>query len=497
MIAPYLAGWVYWPLVALAPLTHDDPFALRAAGLLLGLLSISLTFRVVHRLAGPAVAAVTALAAAVAPCFVLLHSTLLAFETVPWVCTMGAVSLLLGCPALRPGSPAPVPGDPPAVPAWRAAAIGILAGAALAANAKSVLVFAVFTAVALRMGVPVRRIAPRAWAAGVGACLVPLAPMIALLLSPVEGYGDKSSGWTRTLFAHLLEPRWLLTALRGLILMFADIGFYLGNFTPGALLHLPAAMVAVGALLFVLVDAARTLWRGKGCPVTAAAGLVVVVFTAMVTLLYDHFPSNFTSLHTVYAAAIGVTAVRLAGALRMRARASWAIVPVAAAMLFPFAVSTADMIRLSADIELHTNAEAERALAATLAEARGDRALLITGDAMIAGVPDAMTPGGVHTLRADDFFAHCQPGGPSPVPAGCVEERWRALLPFAVKTTAHFISPVDWSRWGSHHASYVPGLLEAGRAMGYRVTEERTFTTPRGVPVLALYRIDAPGAAAP
>src|SRR6185312_13664180 len=106
-----------------------------------------------------------------------------------------------------------------------------------------------------------------------------------------------------------------------------------------------AVAIAVAALLFVLVDTARTVIRGRGCAVTASCGVCLLAFTGMVTLLYDHFPSNFTPLHTVYAASVGMGATRLARWIALKTKASWTIVAVAAGAIVPFAWSSADMIR--------------------------------------------------------------------------------------------------------------------------------------------------------
>jgi hypothetical protein len=522
MIAPYFSGYFYWPFAWLSPVHHDDAFALRALGMSLGAISLLLTYRVVLRLAGPGAAAVTALATAVMPCFLLVHATLMHFETLPWIWMMGALLCFLGCPGLDPGARPPAPGEPDGLPTRRLWLGGMFLGFALAANVKSIVIIAVLVALALRLGVPLGRIR-RDQRARVGlAFLLPLLPMIALSFAPAPGYGDKSSGWYRTLFAHLLEPRWFLSSIRGLFLLWADLGDYLGRFIEAPPpLHVAAVGVAVAAVAFVIADTARTWIRRRGCPVTAACGLCILAYTLMVTLLYDHFPSNFTSLHTIYAAAVGVAAARTARAIEgvwgggswgsgpsrtaagdpqrsppnvtERTRASWALAPVAAIALLPFAWSDVDMIRATTDIELHTNADAERALAGYLGERAGEGAPVVTGDVMIAGVVDSLSHGAVRTLRAHDFFAKCQPQKRNPAAPACVQDRWRKLLPFAVKRSARFIAPVDWSRWGSDHISYVPALEEVAHELGYRVTLERTFPTRRGVPVLTIFRIDAPG----
>ncbi|MEO5726249.1 MAG: hypothetical protein ABI134_10610, partial [Byssovorax sp.] len=322
--------------------------------------------------------------------------------------------------------------------------------------------------------------------------LVPLLPMIALSFAPANGYSDKSSGWQRTLLAHLFDPIWLLSSLRGLVLLGADVAYYFADFIDAPRLHLAAVVILAAAVGFVLLDTGRTLIRGRGCPVTAACGVCLLAFTLMVALLYDHFPSNFTPLHTVYAASVGMGATRLGRALAAKIQASWVVVPIAAAAVLPLAWSSVDMIRSMADVRVHTNADAELALSGYLGERADPQVPVLTADVMLAGVLDSLSNGTLQTLRAHEFFSVCRPQKRNPSAAACVEDRWRKLLPFAVKGSARFVAPADWSSWRSEHISYVPGLERAALELGYRVTLERVFSTRRGVPALHLYRLDAP-----
>lgn len=497
LIAPYFSGFFYWPFAWLAPLHHDDAFTLRALGMILGAISIVVTYAVVRRLAGHGAAALTALFTAVMPCFLLVHATLEHFETLPWIWMMGALSFFLACPGLAPGARprAPAHGDGSAeIPTRRLVLGGLFLGLAIAANAKSIVLLAVLVAIALRLGVPLRRIR-RGQAALLGAALlVPLLPMIALFFAPSNGYSDKSSNWTRTLVAHLFDPRWLLSSVRGLVLLGADVAYYFGQLVDAPRPHLGAVVITAASLAFVIADTARTLIRGRGCPVTAACGGCLTAFTIMVALLYDHFPSNFTPLHTVYAASVAMAVTRLLRALVARARSPWPAVAVTAGALIAFTWSSVDMIRAMADVHVHTNADAERALEGYLTARTGERAPVLTADVMLSGVLDSLSEGRVRTLRAHALFSVCQPRKQNPEAPACVQDRWRRLLPFAVKGSARFVAPADWSSWGSEHISYVPALELAAAELGYRVALERTFSTRRGVPVLSLYRIDAPDA---
>lgn len=480
MIAPYFSGYLYWPFALLAPLHHDDPFALRLLGMILGLVSISLTWVVVRRLAGDTAAALTALASAVMPCFLLVHATLEHFETLPWLWLMAALISLLGVTGLSPSAEA-------APLSTRRLVLGAaFVGLALASNLKTVVLLGALGGLALRLGLRVRRIDRAQWARMAVAAVIPLLPMIALSFAPANGYGDKSSGWARTLAEHLFDPRWLISSARGLVLLWADVAYYFGDFIEAPRLQVFAVAVAVASLAFVLIDTARTLIRGRGCPVTAGAGVILITFTVMVALLYDQFPSNFTPLHTVFAVSVGVAAARLA----QLSRRAWVAGPLGAAAILPFAVSSVAMISSMADIKVHTNADAEQGLWRYLETHEGGQSPVLTGDVMLAGVLDALSHGKVVTWRAHEFFAVCRPMERNPDAPACLEDRWRRLLPFVVKGSARFVAPADWSRWGSGHLSYVPSLEKVAPTLGYRVTLEQTFSTRPGIPALSLYRVE-------
>jgi len=500
MIAPYFSGYFYWPFAWLAPLHHDNAFTLRGLGMILGVISILVTYAAVRRLAGESAAAMTALVTAVMPCFLLVHATLEHFETLPWIWMMGALLFFLGCPGLAPGKrPAsPDGGDEREdLPTRRLVLGGLFLGFALAANLKTIVVLAALTALALRLGVPIRRIRKEQWALLGLALLAPLAPMIALSFAPANGYTDKSSDWYRTLLSHLLEPKWVLTSVRGLVLLGSDVAYYFADFLDAPRLHVASAGIVAAAIVFVIGDTVRTLIRGRGCLVTAACGVCLLAYALMVALLYNHFPSNFTPLHTVYAASVGMSATRLARALVAKTKASWPVVLVAAAAVLPLAWSSAGMIRSMADIRVHTNADAERALSDYLGARAGEQIPVFTADVMLGGVLDSLSNGSLRTLRAHLFFSVCEPRKRNPKAPACVEDRWRKLLPFAVKGSTRFVAPTDWSSWGSEHISYIPGLDHAAQELGYHVWLERTFETRRGVTVLSLYRIDAPSEEAP
>ncbi len=480
MIAPYFSGYLYWPVALLAPLHHDDPFTLRLLGMILGLLSIVATWVVVRRLAGETAAAFSSLASAVMPCFLLVHATLEHFETLPWLCLMTALIVWLEVTGLSPNA------APSQLPTWRLVLGALFVGLALAANLKTVVLILALGVLALRLGVQLRRIEWGQWARMGVALVLPLVPMIGLSFAPANGYSDKSSGWTHTLVEHLFNPQWLLSSGRGLVLFWADVAYYFADFIEPPRLQVFAVAVAVASLGFVLVDTARTLIRGHGCPVTAGVGVILLGFTVMVALVYESFPSNFTPLHTVFAVSVGVAAARLAQA----SRRAWVTAAVGAAAIVPFAVSSVSMISSMADIKVHTNADAEQGLWSYLEAHGGGETPVVTADVMLASVLDSLSHGRLVTLRAHEFFSACQPMTRNPRAPACLEERWRLFLPWAVKGAVRFVAPADWSRWGSGHLSYVPSLETVAPPLGYRVTLEQTFSTRLGVPALSLYRIE-------
>ncbi len=481
MAAPHFTGLFLWPLQLLWPVHRDDPFALRLLLLPLGALSIALTHRLAARFGGARLATLVALGMATSSCFVCLTSIVQCFETLPWVFLIAALLLVTDLPALAPSADASS-----VAPTRRLVAASICVGLALLANVKAVFLLGPLALLAWRLGVRVDRIEkPQRWrmAVAAGAALLPiLAPII---IDPSmrwsQGRGSNLGG---DITANLSHPGKLFEAARDLILEWASFGRYMTRGHADVF----SVMAATAACAFVLVDTARTLSRRRGCVVTAACGVSIVTYLAVVALLYAEFPANYTPLHAVFGVATGSAVDRLVGLARHRAlRPMLAVVALA-----PFAFGTVDSIRAFESVEFVTNSRVERDLAAHLIEHPEPGAETVTVNLLAGGVLDAISRGRLHTVQAHPWLGACEHDDGGADRATCLRARWTSLLRGLRSASAvRVVMPTSLA-----FVSRPPQLLEAQRAgleaaareLGLSLRLERTFYTPRGAPAAQLLR---------
>lgn len=483
MIAPYLGGFVYWPLALLAPLHQGNVFRLRWAGLLVGAASILLTFAVVRRLRGPRLAALAALTMAVTPGFVVVHSTLVLFETLPWLLLMVAVLLLLRSPGLFEG-----PSNPRAE--TRALVLAtFLVGLACITNLKTVLFVVPMIAVAHRLGVRPRPLRLGERLGALVAFGLPCLVLLPVLLAPAGGYADKASSAPRALLRNLLDPARIVPYTRDLLLFWSDIAEFLARPIGASHPNRLATVLAVVALGFTCVATVLALRRKQGCPVTAATGACIVVQLLTVTLLYENYPANFAPLHALFGLAGAVTVD--ASITRLAVRRASILALLVIVWLAPFAVSVVLVIRAMVDARVPANAGALRSLVEHLEERQGEGALVVNTHVMLTGVVESLSNETVRTLQAQNYLNGCSRGRDPGAREACLERRFSQLLS-ARSETLRFIVPSDPKTFGGDGIWFGRFLLQAAQARGRRVDLERSFSTPEGTPVIDVYRVEAP-----
>lgn len=482
MAAPHFTGLFLWPLELLRPLHRDDPFTLRLLLLPLGALSIALTHRLASRFGGARLATLAAFGMAVSSCFVCLTSIVQCFETLPWIFLVAALLLVTNLPALAPGADARAE-----VPARRLVAASACVGLALLANVKAVFLLAPLALLAWRLGARVTRIQRAQWWRMGAAVALPLLPILApIVLDPSmrwsQGRGSNLGG---DLAANLARPEKVFLAARDLILEWANFGRYMTRGHAGAL---PVA-AAAAACVFVLVDTARTLVRRRGCVVTAACGVSLAAYLAVVSLLYVEFPANYTPLHAVFGVATGCAIERLVRHVGGRLlRAALAVVALA-----PFAVGTVDSIRAFEAVEFVTNSRVERDLVAHLIAHPEARAETVTVNLLAGGVLDAISRGRVRTVQAHPWLGACEHDEGGGDRAACLRARWASLLRgFGGAAVVRVVMPTSLafvSRSSALLDAQRAGLEAAARDLGMSLRLERTFYTPRNAPAAQLLRV--------
>lgn len=511
MTAPQFTGIFLWPLALLRPLHHDDPFLLRKILLALGLASIALAHRLVKRFAapepagteGPGLAALAALGIAISPCFVLISSIIQTFETLPWTFLLVALLTLSTCPELKPvpessALAAPEGSAPDRSPSSaRLALAAFCVGLSILANVKAVFFIAPLLLLALRLRARFSSLRRTQWAlvlASGAAALVPM--LLPLAVDPSMRWAQgRGPDWKDRLLENLHHPERLFGALRDLALLFSNFGYYLVHD------RLNPVSLAVAALVcaFVAVDTARTLHRRRGCVITATAGVIMLSYVAVVTLLYTEFPANYTPLHAVYGLALGAAAHRLHRFAERRAPRRFARViagALAAAVFVPFAWNTAETLRAVGEIPFVTNSRAERDLARYLVEHPEPGTPIVTINLLAGGVIDALSEGAVRTVQAHEWLGACESPQQRERAAACYHERWRALIEAQAPSGAlRIVFPTDLSvvrRRAGLEEVQRRELERAASDLHRAVQVERTFHTPGAVPAALLLRLAEP-----
>lgn len=511
LVAPYFAGYPYWPTELLRPWHGDDPLRLRQITLVIGLLSLLLTWRLAARVAGTRLATMGVLATAVSPLFVTVHASLAHHETLPWLMLVAGLLAFTGCRGLAParteagagkgsGSGGGQGDEEGRIPTGRLALGGLALGLAVAANVKTAFLVPPFALLALRLGVRWRRVRPLQWAAVLAAGAVPLLPFLWILaLDPGTSLTQGRMAASGAILDHLADPAWLAARLRDVVVTVSSVRELL-RADGVARLDVPGALLALGLLAFALARTVRTLVRPRGEVVTAAVGLYGLALGALGVLLYKEPPYNFSPLHVGYGFVAGAAIVRLAALLPRQVHRGAGLAAVAVAVMAPLAATTIRTATAWADLDLPINVVAEQEAAAHL-QATAPDGPVYTREMMLGGVVDALTGGKVATVQAHPYFTSCVEAGRVPgVAEQCMESHWRALLRARFwEGPVHVLLPTDVQAFGRpfpgvESTMEQDALARAARGLGRDLQLVRTFATPSGTPVLVHYRVSpSPG----
>lgn len=508
VIASYMSGYFYWPLALFAGFHHDNALNLRWFSMFLGLIDILLTYLVLRRLGKPALAAVAALAIAVMPTFVVVHTLLVHFETLPWTFTMAGLFVLAGSADFRKTS-----GDATlvkrGVSTSRLAGGAFFFGLAVAANLKVAFVLGPIALLAVRLGAPIREIKPKQWAWIALFAIIPLIPMIWFALSHPHMFlaGDKSGGMFHTLWQNIRRPGLWLERTQILLHFWANVGDYVAG--QASLLRNPvASFTALIAFVFVIVDTARTLIRGRGDVVTAACGLFFLSHIAMLTLLVRSFPISFVPLHAVFGCAIACLVLRLWRSKAVESITKWlrwgqmaSLLALSLMLTAPYAVASVRTSRAFYNLPILMSRHAQDALVAhlTASEPAQNPGRLVSIEDLLNGVVESLSNGRVKVMQAEDLLRRCRQSGNHHADAGqSIDECWvstfRQLISSSSARPLRFLLSADNEHLhlgdDDGEAALKNALSKAAAELNVPVTSETTFQTALGLTVLELYRID-------
>ena len=480
LVTPYIGGVHYWPLQLLRPLHRGNPVALRRAALSIGVLGLIALFLLVERVGDPGRAAMAVCVAAVLPILLVVQTFGVLYEELPAILLITAAAVV----ARRPAVTAPPSGR-------RSFVTGAVAGLALFANIKAVIVGVPLLVIALYESAALRRTPWRAWLAAVAGGALAIAPLvIAAVVDPQQRVG-REVGWRLSIAASRMDVRLVGTELFHLLVNAADFEYYLDLGLGGGGRLWPVTLAVPGAaFVYALASLGRALRRVPHDRVAAACGAVQLFYLVFVWFSYNQtLATNYTPVAFSFAAAIGCTAVAVAEWATRHGRRSgrW----LAATLVIAVAMLAANMYRRVdlVDAPISLNAHAARELGAHLGDGSG-APIVVTSNNLV-GLPEALT--GRSSLRLDVALSDC--GGLADEDA-CA----RGVLGATIDALpgARFLVPLRTGTVDKPLERRMLPLLESAAAATHgHLREEAHFTTRSGVPVLALLTVERGDAGTP
>ena len=474
LVTPYIGGVHYWPLQLLRPLHHGDPLAVRRAALLIGVWGLLALFVLVERVGDPVRAAMSVCAAAVLPILLVIQSYGLMYELLPAVLVVTAATVV----ALRPD-----PTTPPT--ARRSRVAGAVAGLALFANVKAVVLVVPLLAIALYESRALRRTPWPAWGAALLGGALAIAPMVVTALMDPQRRMGHEVVFRLSIAESRLDVRLLAAEVFHLLVNAADFGYY-GDIELGRDGRLwPATLAVYGVpFLYAVASLIRALRRRPHDRIAAACGGLQVFYLLFVWLVYNQaVATNYSPLALSFVTALGCTIAAAAEwAARHGRRSGRWLAGTAALAVSVLAINAYRRPELF-DAPVSVNADAARTLGAYL-RGEPDAPIAVTSNNLV-GLPDALT--GRSSVRLDIALNNC---GGAPDEDACAGR----VLVAAIEALpgARFLVPLETGIMDKPlERRLVELLADAAARTGNRVHEEARFTTGHGVPVLALMTLRA------
>lgn len=479
MASPYISTVFSWPLEIIRAYHHDNVLKIHPFLFPTGILVIVLAYKLIARLDTRRSAAYSALFMAVTPLFIILHTSLWYYETLPWVFLLLSLLLLIESGFLNRSD------NQQQVSTWRFAFGGLFIGLTLLANLKSIVHLFFLIILAIVLGVRPRPIRPGQVALAILCTLLPLVPILVhQILDPTVGFTGNRAILPEEALQRAISPTWWLMRLSELIRWWGSPARVLpGNDQGPLVFEWPGVMFACAALVLALLDVIR---KSNTRNVVLAGCLSLIISSIAIVFISGSEYYNLVFLHPVFGVVLGCTCSRLVTSPRLTASVlrSSAIVAI---VIAPFFVTSINNISEMGSMRYPFNLSA-------LLEARDaldDSEPIYTRDDMIASVFDSISEGRYRTTHlSSTLFDSCHLAQ-FQYDSGCLVERWKAILA-RVEWPFKLIMPVDRRWWASEE--HVEALKTAASESGLTLSLLRAFAIPGdSEPVLAIFRVSGSG----
>jgi hypothetical protein len=519
LYAPWMVGFLQWPLALFRPLHQDRiPGQRLTMTLLVGLGVLLAAYRLIAAYAGTRPAALGVLLCSVSPMFTFVQFW--SYETLPFLFLLLGLMVVLGpLPGRSKGSSgAPTP-TLKELSLWRLVLASMCFGLALAANLKFLLFVLPLLAVCWRLvglRAPFKRWIP--WRrAALGGCLLllPSAPIVVNMVS--TGILDASAGRLASLgvmLRQMLDPLRHARMLWHAAAQQADptsVSSPVSMEVPAVDLSILdfsgvesySTLMILGIIVVSFIYSFRLLVLKSGSVIIGIVCSYIVSVVAAVSVVYHSWPFSFAPLFAAIGLAGGGLVSRMTlGRVDEKGRTLHSLLlggGIGALLL----LSTLSTIQRLSEAPVPWLPEVGTATAAHLKTTLGadaDRSVVFTIDGLAGGVVDSETEGAVRTVEVHRFMSVCfrseEKAGGAETSRECLDHRWQRLLEHFAGYESHMLLAPNLDGLG--------GALAAGsgrqfhemadswqatvQRLGGTTTLDWLFRTDEGTQVVRLYR---------
>jgi lipid-A-disaccharide synthase-like uncharacterized protein len=502
MITSYFSGIFYWPFALLSFAHHGNAFRLRLFGMIWGLLNLWVTYRLVRKISGESAARLTLMVSCLLSPFVLGHTLLVHYESLPWLFVSLGLLQLSEVRGLFPNELDNREHSPltEGNSAWRWWLAFLCFGFALLANIK-----ALFFLVTLSIFIHLAgyRWQQQSWKRrglallGISLPLVPL--VVASLLDPKHGFSQQV-GMRIGIFLRHLNPIRFVIESANVLVYWSDVGVY-GDYvaTNQVRLAYVTLLIPLAAMIYATRELVQFLRKRPANHPAALCASWILTWLTVSVLLYDQLPSaNYAPLHSVFGITIGLMLAKsslwLSEFVKRKYQRPLPLVPLQTGMAVVCMLLLGWNLVKRGDpdaVPFSINAYAEKQVSSYLISHPDAHGETVTATYNYAGVFESLGNGKIIPLQIHQYLHDCLQNQDKSKDLPCLEQHFQHLLRQSSYLPLRVIVPSKSTIIDEKYVNQlVPALQAAAARENKRFSHERSFATSQGMSVIELYRIE-------